>query len=438
MDRSLHGNEGPVNTHNMQATFVDHPIGAVQGVDPLASLDPPSRLSEGPSPADNRLRLGYAAFWEPVPQRTLSGSAWNLREKLRLVTDTVDLGVEFPTLTRYALKGIHTRYRSRLTTSWNNSRLTDLYIDRTLSRAICRSSRQGALDAVLMVDSMTTVPAPFFTYYDSSWDSAISSADSLERYAALRRLTPANVLRRRDKQLAIYERATGIIVWSRWLARSLVEQSGIPADKIHVIPPASVAKSGNRPAPSGDKSNSDDAARHKLLFVGRLYEASDFYRKGGDLVVEALEILRRDYDPRTTLTMVGMEKWPLPGEPPAGVNFRGVIPPQEVAELYDTHDVFVMPSRMEPFGIVFAEALARGIPCVARNAYAMPEVITPGISGALIERDDPYELAAAITSVLTDDELYKKVYERVPEMAAYFSWERAANQVVDVISNAIR
>jgi glycosyltransferase involved in cell wall biosynthesis len=105
--------------------------------------------------------------------------------------------------------------------------------------------------------------------------------------------------------------------------------------------------------------------------------------------------------------------------------------------MYETHDVFVMPSRMEPYGLVFAEALSRGIPVVARNAYAMPEIVTPGVSGALIERDDPNELAAAIAGVLADDDIHKQCAVRAPQMASYFSWERAARQMVDLIAETI-
>ena len=180
-----------------------------------------------------------------------------------------------------------------------------------------------------------------------------------------------------------------------------------------------------------------EAPRRKLLFVGRMYEIWDFYRKGGDLVVAALDILRRDYDPQITLTVVGMEKWPLPSPPPEGVNFLGVLPPGEVRALYDNHDLFVMPSRSEPFGVVFAEALSAGLPCVARNAYAMPEIVTPGISGALINRDDEHDLAATIAAVLADDELYKKCYDRASAMAAYFSWERTARDITQIITQQI-
>lgn len=431
--------------------FTEHPVRPVEGRDPLASFDLGQSQFSGTATSTARPRIGYACFWEAVPERTWSGSAYNLREGLQPIADTVDIGVQFPPLLRTALKAIHTRYRGgRLTTSWSNSRLTDAYIRRALERGLSKNSGLHRCDAVLMIDTLAAVPEPFFVYYDSSWDALISSADSADRYAALRLLTPANMARRRDRELAIYERATGVIAMSSWLARSLIEQSGVPPAKVHVAYPGFSAGrtiQSSRPETSADGEPGEgklrnplrerEAPRRKLLFVGRMYESHDFYRKGGDLVVAALGILRRDYDPQITLTVVGMERWPLSGTPPNGVNFLGVLPPGEVRALYDNHDLFVMPSRCEPFGVVFAEALSLGLPCVARNAYAMPEIVTPGVSGALIAKDDEHELAAAIAAVLTNDELYKKCHERAPLMAAYFSWERTARDITQIITQRV-
>ena len=212
--------------------FIEHPVHPVEGSDPLASFDPDQSSSSGLAASTARPCIGYACFWEPVPERTWSGSAWNLREGLRQVADTTDVGVQIPPLPRTALKAVHTRYRGgRLTTSWTNSRLTDAYITRALQRGLSNKSGARRCDAVLMIDDLAALPEPFFVYYDSSWDALISSADSADRYAAMRLITPANMARRRDRQVAIYERATGVIAMSHWLARSLVEQSGLPSKR---------------------------------------------------------------------------------------------------------------------------------------------------------------------------------------------------------------
>ena len=394
-----------------------------------------------------RPRIGFACLWEPIPESTWSGSAWNLRAALRPIADTADIGVQIPRLSRTVLKAIHTRYRSgRLTTTWSYSRLTDAYNVRTLRREFTRNPVARHCDAVLMIDDLAVLNVPFFVYYDSSWDALISANESADAYAALRLITPSTMARRRERQLAVYQRATGVIAMSHWFARSLVEQSGVSPEKVHVVHGGfSAGRTLQKGHPDSSSLNERArplreraAPRSRLLFVGRQYHAFDFYRKGGDLVLAALALLRRDYNPQITLTIVGPEKWPLPGTPPEGVRFLGALPPDEVAALYDRHDLFVMPSRLEPFGVVFVEALSHGLPCIARDAYAMPEIVTPGVSGALITSDDEHELAATIATALADDALYEACYARAPKIAEYFSWERAAAEVAQVITQNLR
>jgi glycosyltransferase involved in cell wall biosynthesis len=391
-----------------------------------------------------RPRIGYACLWDEIPQRTWSYTAWNLRAGMQHAGDLVDVGVQIPSLPRTILKAIHTRLSDgRLTTNWAYSRLTDAYSARLLHRGLDLARATGGCDAVLTVQDLAALPIPFFTYQDVSYDALIAARTDTDKLADLLALTSTTVARRRERQLAIYERATGVIAMSRWFAKTLVNQTGLVPEKVHVVHPGLSAgwalQGGNTSygmVGSGSPAvcvHERKPPRRRLLFVG-----NDFYRKGGDLVVEALALLRRDYDSRITLTVVGPKHWPQPGGPPDGVRFLGSLPSDEVACLYESHDLFVMPSRLEPFGVVFAEAIARGVPCIARDAYAMPEIVIPGLSGALVTGDDVSELATVIADCLANDMLYAKCYENAPDAAAYFSWERAGREVVDVITRALR
>jgi glycosyltransferase involved in cell wall biosynthesis len=405
----------------------------VPAKDPLSFA---ASYGQGQGPATGsavRPRIGFGCFWEVQPERTWSGSAWNLREGLRKVTDTVDVGIQFPALTRKLLRGAGARYHNgRLTTSWCHSRLTAAYIDNALRRGIREQSAERGIDAIVLVDQLVAkVPGDFYIYADCSLDSLIGGAETPKKQAELMNISLGTIERRRRKQMKMYERAAGVITMSHWFARSLVEQSGISPDRVHVAHPGfSAGRTAGESRPLSDRQR----PRRKMLFIGRQNAPYDFYRKGGDLVVEALALLRREYDPELTLTLVGMDKWPQPGPIPEGVTMLGVLPPDQVSRLYDDHDIFVMPSRQESFGIVFTEALSRGLPCVGRNAYAMPEMVTPGVSGALIDHDDTHELARAIVGVLENDEIYRQCQTRAAEIAAYFSWERTARDVVDIIA----
>jgi len=373
----------------------------------------------------SRVRLGYACNWEPRRHATWSYTAWNLRRALGDETDIVDVGVDIAAPVRGALKVMHIRRGpGRWVSTWRYSSLTDAIC----ARAIQQNTARHRCDAVLEIQDLAATNVPFFVVQDLTFDILLRIHDDLGGSVPhFPGLTRDAMRRRRDRQLRIYEQASGVLVLSKWVAAKLVEWSDLPRSKVHVIYPGRTV-----PAPGIPPARHKRPQRRRLLLVGR-----DFHAKGGDIVLGALRILRDSYHRDTTLTVAGPSVWPLPGAIPDGVRFVGRVPVNAVADLYHSHDLMVMPSRLEGFGIVFVEALANGLPCVGRAAFAMPEVIVPGQNGALTKSDDQAELAEAVAGVLQDDALYKTCAEQAREVADRFTWGRAASQVADVIRSTL-
>lgn len=370
--------------------------------------------------------FGFACVWDrPDPARTWSYTPWHLRETMRRHVDVVDVGVDLPPQVQRALKVIHARQRGgRLVTTWRFSRLTDALIQQVVGRA----ARAADCDAVLEIHDLAILDRPFFVYQDLSFGLLQQLIEAGEVALPLG-LTANDVRQRHARQCRVYERAAGVLAMSHWFARQLVEESGLPQEKVHVVQPGrSAVRADGKPIAVSAR----ERPRRRLLTVG-----TDFLRKGGELTVAALAVLRREVDPAITLTVAGPPTWPLAGPIPPGVRYLGAQPPDAVAGLYDTHDLFVMPSRFEAFGIVFAEAVARGLPCVARDAYAMPEVVQPGVTGALVTGDDPAELARVIADTLADDALYANCRDRAEDNAAWFTWDRAGRQAVEAMTRML-
>jgi glycosyltransferase involved in cell wall biosynthesis len=77
----------------------------------------------------------------------------------------------------------------------------------------------------------------------------------------------------------------------------------------------------------------------------------------------------------------------------------------ELFELYRRADVFVLPTRADTLGLVFAEALAAGLPVIGCDVGAARELVIPGKTGLLVAPGSPDELAAAIRTLADSPEL---------------------------------
>jgi glycosyltransferase involved in cell wall biosynthesis len=379
------------------------------------------------------VRLGFACVWDADPRRTWSYTPWELRAALRRQAGAEavpDVGITVPKMARTALRMAATRRKGgRWVAPWEQlapwERWSEAHVDLRARIQHC--------DAMLQIQDIGVVRTPYFLYQDLSYDVVLrlldEGSDGLRHYFP--HLDRATVLRRRDRQLRIYEHAAGVLTMSRFLAESLVKDTGLDSSKVHTVSPGASARApGHATTPPGDHHRRV-GQRRRLLFVG-----TTFWVKGGDTVVAALEILRREVDPAITLTIAGPDHWPLAGGIPEGVRFLGRVEADEVAALYDAHDLLVVPSRLEGFGKVFLEALSHGMPCVGRDAFAMPELITPE-RGGLVHSEDPAELATCINSVLTDDAIFDHCAVHADQVVENFTWDRAAATTLAIVEQTL-
>nr|WP_197288258.1 glycosyltransferase family 4 protein [Nocardia sp. NRRL S-836] len=349
---------------------------------------------------------------------------------MRQRIDVVDVGLIYPTAVRTALKAANARrVDGRWVSMWKHSRLARRYAEVSLDRGL----RANPCDVVLQIQDLAPVSTPFLVLQDLSYDVLFDHLDDNGRLVHFPSLERGDLERLRDRQRAVYERAAGVVAMSRWFADHLVNVSGVPRERVHVVHPGASAAWTGAEVPDEVRQRRLDGPRRRLLLVGK-----DFFTKNGPQVLAAVARLRSEVDPEITLTVVGPAVWPVPGEVPPGVTFLGRQPIDAMAGIYDDHDVFVMPSRFEGFGIALVEALARGLPCVARKAFAMPEIVEDGRNGALVATDDPSELAGAIARLLTDDTVFVRTAADAAAVRGHYSWERAADEVVAVAGAVVR
>lgn len=105
--------------------------------------------------------------------------------------------------------------------------------------------------------------------------------------------------------------------------------------------------------------------------------------------------------------------------------------------MWADHDIFALPTWYEPYGLVFLEARAAGIPSLGRAAYAMPELL-PSTAGRLIHPDGGFgAVAEALLAMSMDEEVFVSAEANADEVRAKHGWDSVADRIVSAISEAI-
>ena len=111
----------------------------------------------------------------------------------------------------------------------------------------------------------------------------------------------------------------------------------------------------------------------------------------------------------------------------------GEVTRQALAVEYVSAHCFCLPTVQEGFGLVFAEAMAAGLPVVACRAAAVPEIVEDGRTGFLVNPRSPDELAVALEAALTNTKLSEEFGRAAVQRVEAFGLESVARRFLEAL-----
>ncbi len=169
------------------------------------------------------------------------------------------------------------------------------------------------------------------------------------------------------------------------------------------------------------------------------------YDKGSFHLVQAMEQMwNRGYDAHLVIAGPPVDEFLrfyncLSEETRERIILLGPVLGQDKQDLLAATDVFVLPSRIDSFGIVYLEAWAYKKPVIGARAGGVPDVIAAGVDGILVDFGDVGELADAITQLLAEPALQNSFgqqgYEKVKTC---YTWERIYTCLREIYGRLVR
>ena len=240
-------------------------------------------------------------------------------------------------------------------------------------------------------------------------------------FGASQLYTPEMVLGRRN-HFTIYNSLPAKLVWS---CNENEDED--------VTPSASLVPLKEGQCTKHSTLNTKPYTKRTLGVVSRLEPI-----KGMDLVVPALAEVLKVY-PDTQLLVVGdgslrasMEQKAIELGCADHIRWVGRQPQEELPQWYSQMDIVLMPSRSEGFGLTAIEAMACGCVMVASDTGGLPEVVRDGVCGLLHRTEDVTDMAAKISTLISDATLYDTLRTQSLKEVEKYSFERYAALMNDL------
>ena len=227
--------------------------------------------------------------------------------------------------------------------------------------------------------------------------------------------------------------ASGVIANSPATARDVNQHYGVPIDRIAVVLPGT-----DRSVHQRERSQTTDGNRDavRLLSVGSIIPRKGFH----DLLVALAPLADLPWNlsiaGETTRNAGAFEQliadimhFGFEGR----VQVLGAVSDTELISLYSQADAFVLASLFEGYGMVYAEAMAYGLPIVATTGGAIPDTV-PSEAGLLVSPGDVSALTLALKTVIEDASYRARLSSGALRAAAQQpSWDQAVGQFASAL-----
>jgi glycosyltransferase involved in cell wall biosynthesis len=177
--------------------------------------------------------------------------------------------------------------------------------------------------------------------------------------------------------------ADKIVVLSTFAKQTYIEGGVLPEKLVIIAPGADLSMFVQKP-PRVSESG------FHYLFAGNLTRD-----KGIDLLISAFAKINV---PGKTLTLIGKKQGGLPDtiKRLPNVKWVGYLSPESVRDEFHRADILVLPSRLDGFGLVVAEAMATGTPVIVSSAVGAKDLVRTGENGWVFESENVSALAEAM------------------------------------------
>jgi glycosyltransferase involved in cell wall biosynthesis len=259
---------------------------------------------------------------------------------------------------------------------------------------------------------------------------SIDLANTLERAPSFKKKLKTVMFYPTMMQAFVSKRLDHVIAVSQSAKAMIRRDFGVPSSRVTVVYNG-IDREIFRPLARVRKK------RGKIIFVGNIEDG----KKGFVYLLKALPRIDRSARltvvdggaPHRNITGRLVERLGLGGR----VEFTGKTSTEELVRHYSESEIAVVPSVYEGFGLPAAEAMSCGVPVIASDGGALPEVV--GDAGLVVKARDEAAIAASVNELLADpkrlEELGRRGIERVEE---HFNWKKAVGEMIQVYKRFVK